>query len=272
MAKGSSPPADTVSAIRNRRLPPSTSDDADTLTDDVDEAKGTTEETIISLETTEKEKPTSQQLFLGWLDEAMTHPISVKLHTNPKTKQLSKVSLLGVPSSLKNEGGLELWTQKGWLKVSSQEIGLVGESLGLLGKKRLERLKALCRAQPADTSPVRATSPSPICPEDNRKLKRYIQSVGHLLLGHPLREQVESEDALDAIGLYQPCTVLLEKDLVEKLLGAIPDALNTRKAGASGDQRWVVEIPLEQLEHHSKLIAWCKANWHRLKGHPAYEA
>ena len=270
LAKGSRQ-LESATPVEEKSIPSSMSQNPDALTSDFDEAGAMEKIKQAQPEVVEKETPTPQQRFLEWLGEAMTHPISVKLHTNPKTKQLSKVSLLGVSSSLENQNELELWIQKGWVKLSSQEIGLVGEGLRLVGKKRFEELKALCRAQPADTPSVNATAQSSIRPEDIQKLRQYIQSVGHLLQGHPLREQIDSEDSSDVIGLYQPCTVLLDKGVLEKLLSAIPDKMNVRKEGASGDQRWVVELPLEQLEHYPELKAWCKANWHRLKGHPNFE-
>ena len=275
LAKGSSQ-LEGAALVEGNSLPPPTSESPGPPTSDSD-GEGATEEIEQPAQpaVADKEMPTPQQRFLELFDEVMKHPISVKLHTNPKTKQLSKVSLLGVPPSLKSEGDLELWAEKGWLKASSQEIGLVGEGLRLVGEERIERLKALSDFK--DVKPVKlpsadASVQSSIRLEDIRKLRQYIQSVGHLLQGHSAREKADDNDLLEPIGLYQPCVVLLEKSLVEKLLGAIPDEMPVRKQGASGDQRWVVEIPLERLEHYSQVKTWCESNWDRLKGHPAYGA
>ena len=81
------------------------------------------------------------------------------------------------------------------------------------------------------------------------------------------------EDALpDAVGTYQPCTLLLEKALFEDLLDEpLPEGFTTRKEGAQGEQRSVVEVSLERLEHLPKLKTWYASNAHHLKGHPKRE-
>ena len=269
--EGSEQLADTSSVIKDRGLPPSASEDTDTLTCHSDEVIGVEGKVgkPAQSEAAEEDVPTPQQRFLKWLDEVITHPISVKLHSNPKTKQLSKVSLLGEPSSLKNEGELELWSQKGWIKVSSQEIGLVGESFRLLGKKRLEKLKALS----IKASVMKKPSKSLVSKADADKLRRHLQTNGRFLKGHPLREEAEQTDCPEAVGIYQPFTVLLEKSLVEELLSMpVPDRLQVRKDASKNEAHWLVELSLHELEAFPKLKSWCDVNGHRLEGHPAHDA
>ncbi len=218
-------------------------------------------------------KPDSQQALLEWVDALLKHPASVKLHTNPKTKQLSKVSFQAVPSSLKNPQTLAILTQQGWVKVWDDEIGLVGKGLALLGEPRLLKLKRFGSRVGSDIHPTNKPDQPKLSERDAVALRRYIVSNGRLLQGHPQREGVDGIALPHAIGIYQPATVLLAKKLVEDLLGEQPPSdLPTRKEGPQGEQRWVVEVPLSKLEAFPKLKGWCEENWRRLEGYPTYDA
>lgn len=213
-----------------------------------------------------------QQTMLDWVDTLLQQPVAAKFHLNPKTKQLSKVSLQAVPSSLTKPDQLAAWIERGWVKVSGDEIGLVAKGLALLGETRLRKLKHLTSGVGANLSKGES-GPSNLTEHDALKLRRYIQSHGQLLKGHPQRKDADSAGLPAAIGVYQPATVLLERKLVETLFdGQIPSELPTRKEGAQGAQRWVVEIPMSELRSLPQLKTWCETNWHRLKGHPTYVA
>ena len=211
-----------------------------------------------------------QRAFLKWLDALVEHPVSVKQHINPKTKQLSKLSLLGVPSKLKKPNGLESWTAKGWLKVSSQEIGLVGEGLKFLDKKRLSKLRELSGTPSTVAGYPKQSVQTALRNSDAEKLRRYIQSNGQRLKGHPLRGEAGQTDLPEATGVYQPFTAMLEKSLVEHLLSnPVPDRLQMRKDTSIDPSRWFVEFPMHELEAFPTIKSWCDANWQRFEGHPA---
>ena len=97
-------------------------------------------------------------------------------------------------------------------------------------------------------------APSTVSKGDANKLRRYVQSNGHLLKGHPLREEVDQTDLPKATGVYQPFTVLLEKSLVEDLLSKpLPDRLQVRKDAPHNEARWLVELPPNELEAFLKI-------------------
>jgi type IV secretion system protein VirD4 len=188
----------------------------------------------------------SQQALLKWVD-ALAKDATIEPHYNPKTGQLSKVSLSRVPGTLRHSPHIPTWVAKGWVKVQGDEIGLVGQGLVLLGPERLRQLQADARGGEKRNAGLSR--------KEAALLKRFIAANGPRLAGHP------DYQSGPALGLYRPATVLLEKVLVTRLLeGRLPDGLIPRKVGPQGKQRWVVEVPLATLASYPALAAWWAAN------------
>ena len=232
------------------------------------------------------EKPNSgpHQALLGWLDALSRYPISMKEHRNPRSNALSKMSidLSTVPAPLRNPDDLNTWTEQGWVKVSNQEIGLVGKGLGVIGKKRLQQLQRTAEQMSprAEGQAEKARSASPVPSPtkgdtsrqaDIEKLKQYVERNGRLLKGHPQRKNSsETRDAPEAIGAYREGVVVLNKGLIESIIEVpLPEDLETK--GAKDEVGSTLEIPLRYLERLEPLRVWFDENRHRLKGHDAYE-
>ena len=205
-----------------------------------------------------------------WIDTLLEHTITTKAHINPRTQKLSKLSLSHLPSQLQKPEHLKVWLEKGWIKLTGDEIGLVGEGLKCVGSSRLEKLKSLeaTAPVPAKRKPAKST----LSQEAVSKLRQYIQSNGKLLKGHPDYESLDVTARPQAIGLYQASTLLLDKQIVESFLPeALLKELPMRKEGPQGKQRWVVEITLSKLKTLPELNAWYLKNAHLLKGHPGFQ-
>lgn len=211
---------------------------------------------------------TDAKALQDWVDKILEQPIKTKLHINPRTQKLSKISLLDISIKPENLGH---WIQKGWIKLTNDEIGLVGEGLKKLDEKRLQELKRLEQERPSRPKPAKSPSKVALSIEDAQKLRQYIQSNSQHLKGHPAYESLDETDHPDVVGLYQPVTLLLDKDYLETLLRFdLPEALPIRKEGSQGKQRWIVELTLSDLKHFPKLAKWYETNAHLLKDHPRF--
>ncbi len=223
-----------------------------------------------------------QQALLAWLDDLAVHDVGMKQFRNPRSNALSKVNfdLSTIPTPLQKPDGLDAWITNGWVKVSSQEIGLVGKGLEVVGKKRLQQLQRMVEQNDvkAEAKQVEAESPAVaivatselevLRQKETEKLRRYLNENGHLLKGHPQRK---AKTALEAIGTYQDGTVILERNLVERLLQRpLPEDLSMNEALSEQGAR--LEISLCRLQQLEPLNAWFEENQHRLEGHMSYEA
>ena len=200
---------------------------------------------------------------------------------------MSKVSLdlSTVPSRLQKPDGLGTWEANGWVKVSNQEIGLVGKGLEFVGKKRLQTLQRKIEqvdVEPKETAQIEAKSQTALISldsehkdlrkKDTETLRRYVEGNGHLLKGHPKREgNNEIRNPPEAIGTYQECVVILERSLVESILQCpLPEGLSSNEA--SDEQVSRLEVPLRHLQQSEPLKIWFQENRYRLEGHAAHEA
>ena len=210
----------------------------------------------------------------------------MKQHRNPRSNALSKVSfdLSSIPAQLQQPDELDVWVTNGWVKVSNQEIGLVGKGLEVVGKKRLQTLQRKIEqtdVKPNEKAQIEAKSQAlptsssygleALRQKDTETLRRYVEGNGHLLKGHPKREDHNGTHNLpEAVGTYQESAVILEKELVESVVGGpLPKGLRIKET--QGETGSSLEIPLCHLQQLEPLKAWVQENRHRLKGHTAHK-